>query len=281
MKCPGCGFDSDEGSADCPACGLVFAKFQARRASSAEPPAVPSPPDPTAPPDPDAPPGSPSPPSADATWDAPDPAERMKIGLLLFAVVLVLGIAVYFLFGSKSAAPSRPNASPEAAGVPEGAEADSNRGPDAVLTAMALSEQAPPTPTPGVKVEWRFEGKVIDLLHLTPIEGVTISFAVDSNQFAVTGPDGTYQAAVSVDESAKGLYPSLSHPDYGTNHWEGDWSAAPYEKRIQMYGQVPFHGSIQGNPQETRKLDFAMFPQKLTEEEETKIRDTLYPPAKD
>lgn len=41
MKCPSCGVESAEGAAECPACGLIFAKWQKKAEAPAQPAAAP------------------------------------------------------------------------------------------------------------------------------------------------------------------------------------------------------------------------------------------------
>jgi hypothetical protein len=130
-------------------------------------------------------------------------------------------------------------------------------------------------------VLWRFEGKVYDILHQVPIEGVTVTVDVHPPVMATTDGAGFYSVEASVAEGATGVYIWLGHPDFGTNYWAGDHTKRPYEERVRMYGSVQFQGTYRGKVDGVTTLDFSMFPEKLTEEERTRIHDTLYPPARD
>lgn len=149
------------------------------------------------------------------------------------------------------------------------------------LAAATPAEVLTPTPTPGPFAVWVFEGKVFDILRQKPIEGVTIIGDSQPPAFSTTDSAGYYSLSVTVPEGSSGVHLGLSHPDYGTNYWTGDHTQEPYEQRIRMNDSAPIPGAHPGSAQQTTHLDFSMFPRKLTDDEEKRIRETLQPPTKD
>lgn len=252
MQCPACHSRAPEDAKDCSYCGLIFSKWKGK---PTEAPAEPVP----APVEKDLP---------VLSTPVPENATRVAGTTWIFGSILLLLVAggVYLL--------TRP--SPPPASVPAPRTAIERRLPNAWPT-----EPIEWTPTPGPTVVWRFEGKVYDILHQVPIAGVTVTGDTQPPSTVLTDASGFYSLPVTVSEGSTGVYLWLNHPDFGNNYWVGDHTQEPYEQRIRMYGTVQFQGSHQGRVDQSTPLSFSMFPQALTEEERTKIHDTLYPPARD
>jgi hypothetical protein len=252
MQCPACRAQAPEDATECSYCGLIFAKWKGKPTGT--PPPAPSE-------------VTPAGTAEEAVPAALPPTARMNGSTIaLLVTLLVLAAAsLYFLLK-----PSPPRPAVEARQIrPLGWP----------------TEPVLPTPTQGpeevYRVVWRFEGKVFDNLHQVPIQGVTVTLDLNPPVVVMTDAEGAYSAAATVSEGSKGVYIWLNHPDFGSNYQVGDHTMEPYEQRIRMFDVIQFQGSHPGNPVSITHLDFSMFPAKLTEEEDQKLRDTLYPPARD
>ena len=138
--------------------------------------------------------------------------------------------------------------------------------------AVAAASAEAGTPIPDES--WRFEGKVTDLLRGNPIKGAKVSFLdweTGRQSEAVSDEDGHF--AVDVDIRWKrGYAAEISHPQYRSRIWSGLALKADRQSRLRMGLEPAPAGEESPSYRGTRKkepvtLDFALFPQDLSDSE--------------
>jgi hypothetical protein len=263
MKCPNCGFDQADDSIDCPACGLIFAKWRERHQQTS--PAFSTPETVS----------TPEPASAPETESKKSFQLPASAWMLIAMAVIVVGSLFLFLGKEKE--------------KPVSAVSPTAAAPVSAVT-VAQNEPTPteavvqaPTPTPFTGNPWKFQGKVIDMLHLNPIAGATVAFeCLNVSVSTTTDAEGKYQIDLPPQPAGRGYIAQLSHPDFGGMYWEGDWSKYTRRQRISVRDQISAHAYDRiGKPGEVVICDFSMYPAKLTEEEAREWQNTIAPPARD
>lgn len=178
----------------------------------------------------------------------------------LFLMFLITA-AIYF-FLERSQKPPVPAASPGVQAGPAAAEA---------------AAQAP------LENQWKFEGRVLDLLRDQPVAGAKLVFS-DPNTggsfTAETGNNGYY--ALDLKPLEKGGYEvRISHPDLGGQWYDAEYAAALTKtQRYQLSGQIQFRAPEEwtrhvGKAGFPKKYNFAVFPVNLTEEEKREQYEAL------
>jgi len=232
MKCPNCGHENAEGAAECLNCQIIFAKWTGR--SAAQPPRD----------------------AAPAEQAGGAPAGTSLLPKIFIALAIAAVPAWFFL--KPAAGPVARSGEPPAAAQPAAAEPQAPR---------------PAAPAPAGNL-WKFEGTVLDLLRETPVEGATLKFYNDANGEtfqAATDFSGRYSLELKPREKG-GYGVHISHPGYGNQHWDAKYAQINKAERYRMGGRVQF-GSYEelmchtGGAGAVIIYDFAIFPDKLTEEE--------------
>ena len=121
---------------------------------------------------------------------------------------------------------------------------------------------------------WRFEGRVLDLLRGSPIKGAKVAFLdwETGHQYEdVTDDEGRYGVNVEI-RWKRGYAAEISHPLYLPRHWNGAALAADRKERLRLGLEPTPTDADSPCYRGTRKpvpvtLDFALFPQDLSEAE--------------
>ncbi|MDO8803137.1 MAG: hypothetical protein Q7R35_01785 [Elusimicrobiota bacterium] len=142
--------------------------------------------------------------------------------------------------------------------------------------------QTEPAPAP-LENQWKFEGRVLDLLRDKPISGAKLIFS-DPNtggRFpAETDFDGYYSLDLKPLERG-GYEAQISHPDLSGQWYDAEYAAALTKtQRYQLSGQVQFRAPEEwarhmGKAGFPTKYNFAIFPANLTEDEKKEQHDAL------
>ena len=142
----------------------------------------------------------------------------------------------------------------------------------AVQTGAAAAQPDAPAP---LENQWKFEGRVLDLLREQPVAGAKLVFSdpLTGGRFTVeTGNNGYY--SLDLKPLEKGGYEAqISHPDLGGQWYDAEHAAAlTRTQRYQLSGQVQFRAPEEwarhvGKAGFPKKYNFAVFPVNLTEEE--------------
>lgn len=141
-----------------------------------------------------------------------------------------------------------------------------------VQAGSAAAQAAAPAP---LENQWKFEGRVLDLLRDQPVSGAKLVFSdprTGGRFTAETGNNGYY--TLDLPPLEKGGYEAqISHPDLGGQWYDAEYAAALTKtQRYQLSGQVQFRSAEQwarhrGKAGFPTKYNFSVFPVNLTVEE--------------
>ena len=122
----------------------------------------------------------------------------------------------------------------------------------------------------GVRGNWGFEGKVVDLLDGKPVLGAKIYFSDPStgrNFSTETDYDGHYSLEVKPLE-AGGYLAQIMHPEFEGRWWEGKNAKLGKKQRYQLAGRSAGDAiAYSGKSGAGTVVDFAVVPKTLTPEE--------------
>ena len=130
--------------------------------------------------------------------------------------------------------------------------------------------------------QWRFEGKVLDLLRDKPVAGAQLIFSSPGTSAifsAATDPSGHYELAL--EPLKKGGYEvEINHQDYGGRWWDDEYTSLTKTQRYQLAGQADSRTPGQrarhvGKTDVPATYDFAVFPSDLTEAEKKEQSEAL------
>src|SRR5579871_4221260 len=306
MQCPNCRLEQPDNAEACSGCGLIFAKWRERHPEAAAPPKAAPPPQPasfrddplsenlsleSAGPGPSK--DAPGPPPAEEPyippanrWSKPLPEpEYQEFPVKKFAIIAIgllsLGLGGYFFLPSLKGGYATPKVierptsiagsaiqttqEPTWTPVPCGYPFDTCT-PTPIATPMTISGPA-----------WQYHGRVLDELHLSPINGANIIFY--NNGVAVTATtnaDGMFQISVP-PLSGKEIYEvELHHPNFRDGYWMEDPEGFSEQDRIARAYDYPENEHLRGKDGgggEDQNLVFSMFPGQLTEQEQMWIQN--------
>ena len=317
MQCPNCRLEQPETSETCPACGLIFAKWRERhpewnpKAAAPAPKAAPPEPDPLSEkltieniaPELAAPPadstssgqaGSPEPGSTrpDASippqnrYSKPLPEREYqefpvkKFAIITGILVVLGGIAAVLIPSMKGG-----YATPQVIDRPKSIYGSAYEGTvEPTWTPVPCGypfDTCTPTPiaTPQTIAgpNWNYHGRVLDELHLNPIQGVQIVFL--NNGVAVTATtnaQGLFEISVPPLAEKETYEVQLSHPNFGDRYWAEDPEGFSQQDRLARaydYEENQHLRGKDGGGGDSENLVFSMFPNQLTEEEQMWLRN--------
>jgi hypothetical protein len=211
VDCPNCHFQIGDESEVCPFCTFVI---PAKRPGAAA--AFPQTPPSTAVP----------------TEIEPIRARKQSGALLYFLAAAAIGTFVYFHLQSRPAPQPPAQAMMKTPSAPEAAARRPS--PPQILETVVAQAPKPAEPPPEKPVApapaafWEFEGQIYDMLTLTPIPGVEMTFySDDGNQQTKSGKGGRYRMRLPALR-AGGYRLVADHPDYADEYF--DDAGADYRK---------------------------------------------------
>lgn len=152
--------------------------------------------------------------------------------------------------------PSSPSAEPEA---PFDPNLPSQGGP------VAAAPEAPAAPAAPAAVDWRFEGKVSDILSMKPVRGAVLLFmtqAEDETFEARSDAKGRFEVKLAARKDGYKLV--IDHPEYIAEYF--DETEPPYRswtqaRRRQLRAARPAHKAWMAPGAEPVRRDVLLFPE--------------------
>lgn len=114
---------------------------------------------------------------------------------------------------------------------------------------------------PKIPTDWRFNGRVYNMLTLKPVRGAQILFMGATERTATTDRRGRYSIVLPITDGGYQVF--VDHPDYLEEYF--DESNPPYRSmpmaiRTRLRSAKPKHKTWIGRPDRSLRRDLVLFP---------------------